>query len=68
MGCPSNTFKIDIPTIRPAITIHCPLFKVMLLKIGNPPSPLMCCAKAVSILTGRDTDFRKWSVEWPTNV
>jgi hypothetical protein len=24
--------------------------------------------KAVSILTGRDTDFRKWSVEWPTNV
>jgi hypothetical protein len=22
----------------------------------------------VSILTGRDTDFRKWSVEWPTNV
>jgi hypothetical protein len=24
--------------------------------------------KAVSILTGLDTDFRKWSVEWPTNV
>jgi hypothetical protein len=24
--------------------------------------------KAVSILTGRDTDFKKWSVEWPTNV
>jgi hypothetical protein len=27
-----------------------------------------CFSKAVSILTGRDTDFRKWSVEWPTNV
>jgi hypothetical protein len=25
-------------------------------------------SKAVSFLTGRDTDFRKWSVEWPTNV
>jgi hypothetical protein len=29
------------------------------------PKPV---TKAVSILTGRDTDFRKWSVEWPTNV
>jgi hypothetical protein len=35
--------KIDISTMRPAITLHCPLFKVMLLKIGNPPNPLMCC-------------------------
>jgi hypothetical protein len=30
--------------MQPAITLHCPLFKVMLLKIGNPPSPLMCCS------------------------
>jgi hypothetical protein len=35
--------KIDISTMLPAITLHCPLFKVMLLKIGNPPNPLMCC-------------------------
>jgi hypothetical protein len=34
-----------IPTMRPAITLHCPLCKVMLLEIGNPPSPLMCCLK-----------------------
>jgi hypothetical protein len=25
------------------LTLHCPFFKVMLLRIGNPPSPLMCC-------------------------
>jgi hypothetical protein len=36
----SEISKFNIFTV---LTLQCPFFKVMLLRIGNPTSPLMCC-------------------------
>jgi hypothetical protein len=50
------------------LEISCSKVKCSNMTLLELQVPRTAVSKAVSILTGCDTDFRKWFVEWPTNV